>query len=137
MKRPFKNMEVAKVFSQYPKEIAKKLLFLRDLIFDVAAKTKGVGELEEALKWGQPSYIPNKTKSGSLVRIDQVKSIENGYAIYFHCQTSLVSTFREIYPRTFKYEGNRAIHLNTKKNIPLKELKHCIELAFTYYLSKN
>ena len=57
-----KNPEVATVFETYPKEIKSKLLLLRQLIFDVASKTDGVGELEEALKWGQPSYLTTQTR---------------------------------------------------------------------------
>ena len=50
----FKNPEVFAVFQDYPHEIKSKLLFLRNLIFEVAKKANGVGELEETLKWGQP-----------------------------------------------------------------------------------
>ena len=71
-----KNPEVATVFETYPKEIRAKLLLLRRLIFNVASETDGVGELEETLKWGQPSYLTTQTKSGSLIRIDQIKSQE-------------------------------------------------------------
>ena len=39
-----------------------------------------------------------ETKSGSTVRIDQVKAVPDQIAIYFHCQTDLVATFRELYP---------------------------------------
>jgi hypothetical protein len=49
----FKSPEVFAVFQDYPHEIKTKLLFLRKLIFEVANKTKTVGELEETLKWGR------------------------------------------------------------------------------------
>lgn len=60
-----------------------KLLALRRLIFDTAKATKGVGVLQETLKWGQPSYLTPQTKSGSTIRIDRVKSTANQYAVYF------------------------------------------------------
>lgn len=41
--------DVAAVFDVYPKVLKPRLLFLRRLIFDVAARTDGVGELEETL----------------------------------------------------------------------------------------
>ena len=47
---------------------------------------------------GQPSYLTPETKSGSTIRIDQVKAAAGQYAVYFHCQTDLVETFRELYP---------------------------------------
>ena len=65
------------IFAAYPKPVRTKLLALRRLIFDTAKTTGGVGPLEEALKWGQPSYLTSKTRSGSTIRIDQVKSVAN------------------------------------------------------------
>ena len=38
----FKNPEVAAIFAKYPEKIRTKLLLLRQLIFDTAAKTEGV-----------------------------------------------------------------------------------------------
>ena len=75
------------------------MLALRKLILDTARATEGVGALEEALKWGQVSYLTSESKSGSTVRIDRVKSAEDQVAVYFHCQTNLVETFRELYPK--------------------------------------
>ena len=72
---------MTKLFAKYPRDIAEKLLELRALILKVAAETKGVGELEEALKWGQPSYLTRQTGSGSTIRIDQVKGRPGMYAM--------------------------------------------------------
>jgi len=125
------------VFGAYPKPLKSKLLALRRLIFDTAKKTKGVGRLEETLKWGQPSYLTSETKSGSTIRIDQVKPATNRYAIYFHCQTDLVETFRELYPTEFSYGGNRSILLDAADEIPEQALRHCVALALTYHLNKR
>jgi hypothetical protein len=81
----FSDPAVDAVFAAYPKPLRTKLLALRRLIFDTAAATKGVGALQETLKWGQPSYLTPQTKSGSTIRIDRVKS-GNQVALYFHCQ---------------------------------------------------
>ena len=48
-----------------------------------------------------------ESKSGSTIRIDQVKAEAGQYAVYFHCQTDLVETFRELYPE-LRYGGNRS-----------------------------
>jgi Domain of unknown function (DU1801) len=125
------------VFSAYPKPIKAKLLALRRLIFDTARLTKGVGALEETLKWGQPSYLTAETKSGSTIRIDQVKSAANQYAVYFHCQTDLVETFRELYPTEMRYGGNRSILLDAEEELPKAALRHCVALALTYHLRKR
>src|SRR5260370_41227412 len=125
------------IFSAYPKPIRAKLLALRRLIFDTAKTTKGVGALQETLKWGQPSYLTAETKSGSTIRIDQVKSTANQYAVYFHCQTDLVETFRELYPKELSFGGNRSILLNAQAELPEAPLRHCVALALTYHLNKR
>ena len=133
----FENPDVAAVFDSYPKDVRKPLLRLRQLILETAASTDGVGALEETLKWGQPSYLTAKPKTGSTIRIDRVKGREGKYALYVHCQTNLVSTFREIYPDSFSYEGNRSIVFDAGDSLPEEELRHCISLALTYHLRKK
>jgi uncharacterized protein DUF1801 len=133
----FSDPAVDAVFSAYPKPIKAKLLALRRLIFDTAKSTKGVGVLQETLKWGQPSYLTAETKSGSTIRIDRVKSAANQYAVYFHCQTDLVETFRELYPTELSFGGNRSIILNAAEQIPEPVLRHCVALALTYHLGKR
>jgi Domain of unknown function (DU1801) len=133
----FSDPAVDAVFNAYPKPIKARLLALRRLIFDTAKTTKGVGALQETLKWGQPSYLTAETKSGSTIRIDQVKSAANQYAVYFHCQTDLVATFRELYPTEFSYGGNRSILLNAADDVSEPALRHCVALALTYHLNKR
>jgi hypothetical protein len=135
-KANFGNAAVDAVFNAYPKPVKAKLLALRKLIFDTAKATKGVGALEEALKWGQPSYLTPESKSGSTIRIDQVKAAPGQYAVYFHCQTDLVETFRERYPE-LSFSGNRAVLLDAKEKFPEAELRHCVALALTYHLRKR
>ncbi len=136
-RKNIQNPEVAEVFETYPKDIKTKLMYLRQLIFDVASRTDGVGELEETLKWGQPSYLTTQSKSGSLVRIDRIKSQEGKYAMYFHCQTTLVDTFKEMYRGVFEFGGNRSIVFSKKDKVPVEALSHCISMALTYHLNKR
>jgi hypothetical protein len=130
------SADVARIFGAYPAKLRGRLISLRRLIMKTAAKTEGVGALEETLKWGQPSYLTSETKSGSTIRIGQVKASEEKYAVYFHCQTDLVATFRELYPKKFEYESNRAVVLNANKKPDEKALAHCIALALTYHARK-
>jgi hypothetical protein len=127
---------VEAVFAAYPKPVKTKLLALRRLIFDTAKATQGVGALEETLKWGQPSYLTPETKSGSTIRIDQVKPATGQLAVYFHCQTNLVETFRELYPE-LSFGGNRSILLNATDKLPETALRHCVALALTYHLNNR
>jgi hypothetical protein len=115
----FADPAVAAVFDAYPKRTKAKLLALRKLILETAAKTPGVGALDETLKWGQPSYLTNETRSGSTIRIDRVKP-EAGdgrerYALYVHCQTTLVSTFRALYRDALSFGGNRSILMDADR----------------------
>jgi len=111
-----------------------KLLFLRKLIFETASEIDGADDIEETLKWGEPSYV---TKAGSTIRMDWKESKPEQYAMYFHCKTKLVDTFRELYQDKFKFEGNRAIIFNKNDEIPVEALKHCISLSLTYHRRKK
>ncbi|MGY3440909.1 MULTISPECIES: DUF1801 domain-containing protein [unclassified Bradyrhizobium] len=124
------------LFDAYPAPVKTRLLALRRLIFETAKATKGVGALQETLKWGQPSYLTPETGSGSTIRIDQVKPATDQVAVYFHCQTNLVETFRELYPE-LSYSGNRAILLDVAGKLPEAELRHCVGLALTYHLRRK
>lgn len=129
--------KVAAVFEAYPVALREKLLALRALIFETAARTEGVGTLEETLRWGEPSYLTSETKSGSTVRLNRVKGTDDQYAIYFNCQTTLVETFRQMYPDVFTYSGNRAIVFDMDDTVPANELGHCIALVLCYHLDKK
>lgn len=128
---------VAPAYDAFSPAVKKELLQLRALILSVAENTEGVGELEETLRWGQPSYLTTASKSGSSIRLGREKKTDGDFAIYFKCRTSLVKGFRELYPDLFRYEGNRAILFNLGDAIPEKELSHCIALALTYNLTKR
>lgn len=134
--RRFSNGDVQSVFKAYPPALRAKLMALRELVFDAAAGTEGVGRLTETLKWGQPSYLTEETGSGTTVRIDRLKA-GDGYAIYFHCQSGLVGQFRALYPDTFTYGGERAMHFSAKDRLPVRALRHCIALALTHHLRKK
>jgi len=113
------------------------LAALRRLILDTAKTTDGVGAVTETLKWGQLSFVTPETRSGSTIRIDAVRSDPGRYAMYFHCQTNLVASFRQLYPKEFAYDGNRAILFDVNKTVPDEPLRHCIALALTYHARKT
>ena len=131
------NPEVAAVFMSYPPQIQTKLMVLRQLIFDTAAAIKDVGEIEETLKWGEPSYLTPHTNSGSTIRIAWKEAHEDQYAIYFKCTANLVGVFRERYPKDLRFGGNRSILFNLDDDIPTRELARCIALALTYHRNKT
>lgn len=133
---PFHNAAVAEVFDRYPPKIRKKMLALRELVFEVAATTEGVGEIEETLKWGEPAYVTVESKIGSTVRMDWKKATPDCYAMYFHCQTTLIETFRTLFPSDFRFDGNRAIIFHEDDLVPADALSHCVAMSLTYHRDK-
>lgn len=128
---------VAKVFAIYPDAVREALLVLRRLILDTADGIEGVGAIEEALKWGQPSYLTRDTGSGSTIRIAPTgPDSAHDYAMYFICRTNLVRTFRMLFGDVFTYEKDRALLFTVKEPPPTNELRECVAMALTYHLSK-
>ncbi|KJF83489.1 DUF1801 domain-containing protein [Photobacterium angustum] len=127
------DLSVKQKFETYPDEVTESLLVIRSLIINTANE-HGIADLIETLKWGEPSYI---SKIGSTIRYDWKPKFPNEYRIYFHCQTTLVDTFKEVYGNTFEYEGNRALIFKLSDDIPTKELSHCISMALRYKKLKH
>ncbi len=134
---PFLSSEIKEIFFTYPQVYREKLLILRSLIFETANKIDGIGELQETLKWNEPSYLLTKPNIGTTIRIAWSKSMPDYYAIHFNCKTTLIETFQNLYPNTFCYLGNRSLVFKKEDKIPKKQLSECIQLALTYHLSKK
>ncbi|HEY4939963.1 MAG TPA: DUF1801 domain-containing protein [Rhizomicrobium sp.] len=126
------NPAVAEAFAKFPAPARARLMALRALIFDVADRTAGVGALEETLKWGEPAYL-TPSGSGSTIRLGWKAKAPDEVAMYFICTTGLVDQFKELYPRAFRFGGNRALLFDMKGKVPEKALRHCIALALTYH----
>ena len=127
------DIDVKRKFESIPENIRPTLLIIRQAIFEVAEADK-IGHIEEKLKWGEPGYL---AKGGSTVRINRVSKSSHNLAVYFHCQTTLIETFKEIYGDLLTYDGNRAIIINSSQEIPMKALKHCISMALRYHKIKH
>lgn len=133
----FQSAAVAQRFALYPPSVRTKMMAVRALIFSTAARTPGVGVLEETLKWGEPAYLTIASRSGSTIRIDWKPATPLQHGIYFNCQTTLVDTFRTLFPRDFRFDGNRALLLDLSQPMPSQELAFCIEAALTYKLRRG
>jgi len=132
--KPFKDKVVKKVFDAYPSDIRKKLLELRELIYEVATTEPTIQSMEETLKWNEPSYL---TKNGSTLRIDWKPSKPNQYSMYVNCQTKLIATFIELFSDRFTFEGKREIVFQKEDVIDTEALKYCILLTLTYHDRKH
>tara|TARA_R110000868_G_scaffold408293_3_gene690962 strand:+ start:30318 stop:30713 length:396 start_codon:yes stop_codon:yes gene_type:complete len=127
---------VKEKFDSYPDHIKPKMNDLRNLIYQVAEHTDGVGQITETLKWSEPAYLTSKPKSGTTVRMDWKERDPNQIGIYVNCNTSLVETYRTMFSDELQFEGNRAILIPVEDPIPEKELKICIQMALRYHLDK-
>ena len=128
------NPEVEIVFNKYPDSVRNKMLNLRKLVIETAQEIEGLNELEETLKWGEPSYL---TKHGSTIRMDWKSRYPTQYAIYFKCTSRLVETFKMLFNHVFAFEGKRAIVFQLEDDILTEELKTCIKAALTYHKVKH
>ncbi len=124
---------VENVFADFPPDVSKRLLEIRGLIRQVADEMQ-VATLQECLRWGEPSFIATK---GSAIRLGWKPDSAEKYCVLFNCQTSLISTFRELYGEEMNFDGNRAIVFSVRQKIPTEILKHCLSLALTYKQRKH
>ncbi|MBU1311435.1 MAG: DUF1801 domain-containing protein [Gammaproteobacteria bacterium] len=124
--------ELEAKFATYPVDAREQLQRIRKLVFAVAAE-EGLGEVEETLKWGEPSFL---VKGGSTIRMDWKPKEPDVIKVYFHCQTSLIETFKEIYRHEFEYEGKRAIVMPLRA-AETGPLKHCLQMALQYHRLKH
>ena len=128
--------DVDAVFASYDPAVRAELGVLRELILATAEETAGVGRIEEALRWGQPSYLTTQTGSGSTIRIAPTKagSAEN-YGMFFICHTDLVERFAGMFGDTFTYETNRALLFSLGDELPVNEVRQCVAMGLTYHLT--
>ena len=124
---------VQEKFDSYPKPIKTHLMEVRALVMDIIHENN-LSKCEEALKWGEPSYI---VKGGSTVRLGWKPKHPGQCFVFFNCKTKLIDTFRELYSNTLEFQGNRAIVLSVNEPLPHRTLRHCIELSLTYKSIKH
>jgi len=124
---------VARALSHYPAPVGVRLLEIRALIFAVAAQTEGVGPLTETLKWGEPAYLTEASRSGTTIRLGVTKSAPDAGAVLLNCKTSLIETFRASFADIFAFEGNRAIIVPMTVPLSRLPLALCLRAALTYH----
>ena len=128
--------DVAAVFDAFPDPVRVRLLEIRSLVFDTAARTPEIGPLTETLKWGEPAYLTEQTRSGSTLRLGRPTGVEDHCALFVNCQTRLIDTFRARVP-DLSYQGNRAVLVPVAEPLREPELATCIALTLTYHLWKT
>ncbi len=128
--------EVKAVLDGFPGEVRKRLLETRALIYELS-ESLGTGPLTETLKWGEPAYLTEISKSGSTIRLGWNKSEPERCQIYFNCQTDLVDRFRAHFPEAFAFKGNRCLSFEAAAPVPEMPLRSCLSMALTYHRDKK
>ena len=121
--------DVAPAWGAVPDAPRAHLHALRQLVLEEAAALSI--PLTETLKWGQPAFLPPK-KDGTTIRLGWSDKHPGEARRFVHCQTSLVSTWRDLFP-DLTYDGNRAICLPPNSPLPEAPLRHAIAMALTYH----
>ena len=127
---------VARAIEAAPLEARARLLEIRRLIYEAAADTDA-GPLTETLKWGEPAFLTEATKSGSTIRIAWKPSTPNHCGLYLNCQTDLVDRCRERFPDAFTYVGDRAVLVPVSGAFDADALRAVAAMALTYHRDKR
>ncbi len=127
---------VAQVFHACPAQAQPFVDEIRELIFETASYTSGVGPLTETLKWGQPAYLTGQSKSGTTLRLGWDKT-GTAVSLFVHCQTSVADQWRAQYEDDLEIIGTRELRLKVDAPLPRKQLGHCIAMALTYHSRKT
>lgn len=109
------------------------LLELRALVYSAAAGDPRIDPLSESLKWNSPSYAPAKPGVGTAVRLGEFD--DSHVAMFVHCQTTLVSDWREVFP-DLTFSKTRAVVLDPGAPLPTAALEQCVGDALTYKVSR-
>lgn len=121
----------------YSEKDRRILLELRGLIFETAQLDARIGTLTETLKWGEPAYLTQETKSGSTLRLGYSK-LSQTPAMFVSCSTPLLQIFKEIdKERVLKYYGLRDIAVPQITEVNKKVLQTCMLKTLTYHLDKK
>lgn len=129
--------DVAAAFAALPDSIRPVCYQLRDMIQALAAEDPAIGPLTECLKWGEPSWLTNASKSGTTIRVGASKKHPDLAFVYFNCQTSLITDCKDLFPDHFVYDGKRGLGIDPRKALDEKALKICLRMALCYHLMKK
>lgn len=135
MSTPPLSPEIASAFAQIGHAERRILLALRARIFELAAGMDSVGPRTETLKWGQPSYLTEQTKSGTPLRVGCTKA--GSPAMFVHCQTSVIRDVSALPYADANFEGNRALLVPSIEAVQTPVVSEMIQMALGYHLRRK
>ncbi|MGG5332532.1 DUF1801 domain-containing protein [Enterococcus sp. AZ163] len=117
---------IQEFYPTYSEEMISKLEELQNLIWTIAKEQKKT--ISESSKWGQLSIV---SEDGTPIRI--AKFSDNEIALFVHCQTTLIETWKNLFPDRLSFSGNRAVIVSVDSPLPASELQVCIDMALNYH----
>jgi hypothetical protein len=84
-----------------------------------------------------PRFAVKERVIGSAVRIGWKASDPDRIRLLFHCQTTLIDSFREQFAGVLSFEGNRAIVFGIDENVHEEVVARCIAASLTYRIDRK
>lgn len=129
---PGLTAEVVAAVADWPDTAQARMRTLRALILAVA-RDCGAGPLTETLKWGEPAWLTERTKSGTTLRMGWKPGRPDHLALLVNCRTDLVDRYRARFPTEFTYEGDRAVLVPVAGPVADEPLRRVIAMALCYH----
>ncbi len=108
----------------------------RTLFHDIAAQ-HDLGELDETLKWHQPSWRPKRARTGSTLRMGWMPNNPDRLTLFVDCKTDLAARMRDLYPDLPANDGRRALGIDLNAPLPEQALSHLASMTFTYHQKRR
>ncbi|MFT6674686.1 MAG: hypothetical protein ACJAVM_000869 [Sulfitobacter sp.] len=123
------------LIAKWPGPAQQGLWACRAIFHDVAAQA-GIGVLEESLKWGQPSWRPQRPRTGSTLRISWDAATPQILPLFVDCKTDLAARMQTLYPDLAANDGRRRIGFDLHGALPAQAIAHLAQMTFCYHLKR-
>ena len=134
--QPTPPREFQAILNTYPDNARQVFMQVRQIMHQITAENPKIGPLSEVLKWGEPAFVTEASKSGSTIRMVWDPEAPEKMGLFFNCKTTLVENMRHIYRDKFEYEDNRGVFFALNEKIPVNAIAHICEMAMAYHLKK-
>lgn len=113
----------------FPDEVQGKMEVLRELVHEIAQEEELVTELEETLRWGEPTFISNV---GTSLRMGWSDKRPDQYGLFVQCSSLVIPTIRAVHADALRYDKNRGVLFQNEEDLPLDLLRPMIHAALVY-----
>ncbi|MGE8720984.1 DUF1801 domain-containing protein [Leptospira terpstrae] len=133
-KYPIPSESLSSYYFNLSPVMLDKFMEIRNWIYEISQANDQIGEIEECIKWGQPSFLTPITKSGSTIRIGKVNDAE--FALFFNCKTTIAQEIAIEFPE-LKCDGKRALYFAANQKLAKTKVISCLQKALLYHKRKS